>query len=142
VRRPPTPYPLGVTRIRPAIVILAGLLPVFEVLSACGVREAGQGGVSTAPVTIRIVNRNWADMRVYLQRNGARGLLGVVTSGATADFTAPPDLDTPGATLRLVADPIGSTVAFASEPFQVAPGQTVEWTIRTRPAQSGVTVHR
>jgi hypothetical protein len=115
--------------------------------SAHGAAGGCISGRETAPppspetITIRIVNHNWADMRVYLERGGVRDLLGVVTAGTSADFPAPRDLTAAAGDLRLVGDPVGSRLVFASEPFRVDPGRTVEWTIRVRPAYSGITIH-
>lgn len=95
----------------------------------------------TEALTIRVVNRNWADMRVYLEREGLRDLLGVVTTGTTASFSAPPDMAAAAGSLRLVGDPIGSRLVFESERFVAEPGRTVEWTIRVRPDYSTLVVH-
>jgi hypothetical protein len=89
---------------------------------------------------IHIVNRNWADMRVSLERDGLRSILGVVTTGSTSSFAAPLGFVTGGSSLRLIGDPIGSRLAFASEAFTADPGQTVEWTIRVQPAQSSLVI--
>ena len=90
---------------------------------------------------IEVVNHNWADMRIYLARGEIRTLLGVVSSGRGATFSAPRDMAAPGLELRLVADPVGSRQVFESDSFLAEPGQTVEWTIRARPDQSRLSVY-
>ncbi len=91
-------------------------------------------------VAFRIINRNWADMRVAVERDGMSATLGLVPSGRTETFAAPLGIAGEGS-LRLIGDPVGSRLAFATEPFRVDPGQVVEWTIRVRPAQSSLTIH-
>lgn len=131
VIRIPSPVPPGALALLAAISI------------ACAAR--GDGTASAPPgresATLRVVNRSWADMRVFAARDGARVPLDFVTAGGTVELRLPPDLLAAGGTLRLLADPVGSTLVFASEPFQVAPGQTVEWTIRPLPQHSTVVVH-
>ena len=79
-------------------------------------------------------------MRIYIERDGLRSLLGVVTTGSTASFEAPLDFVSGGGSLRLIGDPIGSRLAFATEAFTADPGQTAEWTIRVQPAQSSLVI--
>jgi hypothetical protein len=119
-------------------LLLAGVLAG---VAGCASRGEAEAQAVSQDVTIRIINRNWADMRVYLERDGVRDLLGVVTSGKSADFPAPRDLTTAAGSLRLIGDPVGSRLVFASESCGGDPGQTVEWTIRVRPAYSGITIH-
>jgi hypothetical protein len=106
----------------------------------CGARGETFERASEPPV-IRIVNRNWADMRVYLTRDSARAFLGFVTTGRTEDFVASPDLIGAAGEVRLFADPVGSNRVFRSEPFQLEPGRIVEWTIRVNPVHSSLVVH-
>ena len=123
-------------------ILLAALLAsVLGATEGCISDRETAARPSSEGIAIRIVNRNWADMRVYLERDGVRALLGIVTSGKTADFPAPRDMTAAAGTLRLIGDPVGSQIVFASESFRVDPGQTVEWTIRVRPAYSGITIH-
>lgn len=79
-------------------------------------------------------------MRIYLARDGLRSVLGVVTTGTRTSFEAPPDFVTGGGALRLIGDPIGSTVSIETEAFTADAGQTVEWTIRVPPEQSSLVI--
>lgn len=119
--------------------IFAFLL-TFLLGAGCATRGSSEPRPRDAPLTISIVNRNWADMRIYLARDGLRSLLGVVTTGSRSSFDAPLDYVTGGGSLRLIGDPIGSTVSFETEGFTADPGQTVEWTIRVQPAQSSLVI--
>lgn len=108
---------------------------------ACASRPPAAPSPEDGVFTVRIVNRNWADMRVYLGREGQRAFLGLVTSGAAVTFPAPADMARAATAIRLVAEPVGSADVFVSEPFLADPGRTVEWTIRVRPEQSSTLVH-
>jgi hypothetical protein len=125
---------------RLSVSIVLCLLTAFAVGAGCTARGSTERVPPDAPVTIQVVNRNWADMRVSIERDGLRALLGVVTTGSTSAFAAPLDFLTGGGSLRLIGDPIGSRLAFASEAFAAQPGQTVEWTIRVQPAQSSLVI--
>lgn len=119
-----------------------GLVVFLACVVGCGVRgETVDRPEASEPPVIRVVNHNLADMEVYLTRDGARGLLGLVTTGSTATFPVPSDMIGAAGDLRLIADPVGLRLDFRSEPFQVDLGQVVEWTIRARPASSSLVVH-
>ncbi|CAN5218908.1 hypothetical protein BH18GEM1_BH18GEM1_00010 [soil metagenome] len=115
----------------------------LAVCAACGERTRSAGVRPGAPrtATVRIVNWNWSDMRVYAARDGDRSLLGLVTTGATQTFPLPADLMGRTGELRLVADPVGSAILLSSEPFLIDHGQVVEWTIHDRPENSTIVVH-
>src|SRR6266542_572354 len=44
------------------------------------------------PVTLRVTNSNWSDVRIYLVRGAMWTRLGIVTTNSTIDFTIPADL--------------------------------------------------
>ena len=80
------------------------------------------------PITLRIENRHWLDVNVYLVRSGQRiRRLGTVTSHSVAIFRAPARQIVHVSDVYLVADPIGSHGTFRSEPLLVSRGQQVEW---------------
>ncbi|HUP00680.1 MAG TPA: hypothetical protein VM737_04060 [Gemmatimonadota bacterium] len=128
---------------RPAILSMALWLVLAASTGSCvgGTPPAGEGHAGEPRVTlVRIVNRNWADVRFYLTRGRARSQLGVVTSGATETFAVPQEfIGTED--LRLVADPVGSILTFESDPFQVYSGQIIEWTIHNKPQHSRLWIH-
>jgi hypothetical protein len=123
------------------ILLAAFLGIILAALAGCASSAETAASPGTEVLTIRVVNRNWADMRVYLERDGLRDFLGMVTTGTTASFSAPPDMTAAAGSLRLIGDPVGSRLVFASEWFVAEPGRTVEWTIRVRPAYSSLVVH-
>lgn len=113
----------------------------LAVCAACAERSRPAGVHPGAPrtATVRIVNWNWSDMRVYAARDGVRSLLGLVITGTKQTFPLPADLVRTG-DLRLVADPVGSAILLSSEPFLIDHGQVVEWTIHDRPENSTIVV--
>ena len=116
-------------------VIALAFLAVAAACRATEVPPAGEAAPADEDAFVRIVNRNWADVRIYADRGGARSLLGAVTTGRTETFRVPPELVGSG-DLRLIADPVGAAVEFASEPFLPSEGRTAEWTIQNLPQNS------
>src|SRR2546430_16975888 len=58
------------------------------------------------PVTLRVTNSNWSDVRIYLTRGATWVRLGLVTTNSTVEFTVPVESVTPSGNATLVADPI------------------------------------
>jgi hypothetical protein len=78
-----------------------------------------------APATLRVENRAFADMVVYLvSSSGARQRLGTVTGNSTARFRLPATATSFG-NVRFLADPIGSNRTPVSEEIAVRPGDEV-----------------
>lgn len=122
---------------------LAASAAVAFTLTACAGGKSAQNGPlppdgKTSSVEVR--NNNWADMTVYLERNGTKQRLGTVTSMAKRRFKIPGSFLTNSGSVRLMADPIGSAERHVSSPVQVWPGQTVAFTIENHLAISSVLV--
>lgn len=111
-------------------------------IAGCSTRgeTLGRPEATGAPV-IQVVNQSRADVEVYLTRDGTRTRLGLVTAGSTTIFPVPSDMIGATGDLRLIAEPVGAVLDFASEAFQVDPGRVVEWTIRARSASSSLIVY-
>ena len=92
--------------------------------------------------TVRVVNNNWHDIRVYAVRGGYRRRLGTVTSLTSSVLTLPPTFLIQTNDLRLIADPIGRRGAFVSEPLVVNPGDVVEWRLWNHIELSNIIIHR
>lgn len=105
---------------------------------SAGARESL--GAPRGAAAVRIVNQNWADLRVYVARGEARSLLGLVTAGGAQAFPVPTDMLAGSGELRLVADPVGSVLVFSTDTFLLDEGQTVEWTIRNKPEFSSLII--
>jgi hypothetical protein len=95
---------------------------------------------TAAPITLFVKNYNWSTIHVYVMGSGQTVSLGQITSMDTATFEVPHSALATGGTLRLIADPIGSTSGYISEPVIVAAGDRIEWTIQNRLSQSSVVV--
>lgn len=83
----------------------------------------------TEEILFQVKNFNWSDVTVYLLRGGVRTRLGVVNSMGEASFRLPAGLMGSSSDVRLLLDPIGSSVAYMTDPIFVQPGQTVEMSV-------------
>jgi hypothetical protein len=61
---------------------------------------------SRVPITLRVTNSNWSDVRIYVVRGTMWVRLGTVTTNSTVDFTIPADFLGGAANVTLVADPV------------------------------------
>ena len=121
-------------------VTLAALLTIG---CGCGSTTAGMG-TALAPVaggvTVVVQNQNFADVDVFVVRDGAVVTrLGMVNGESTARFPIDPSLF-PTGSLSLVARPIGGSGVARSGPVLVNGGQTVTFTIQPELAASMATV--
>ena len=94
--------------------------------------------IDEGPTTIMVSNHNWSDMNIYLVLNGTRRRLGTVTSQSTEEFPIPAYALASSQRIYLLADPIGSTQTFLSEPIQLNPGQRAEWRLENSMALSSL----
>jgi len=84
------------------------------------------------PVTVRVTNDNWLDMRIYVVETATqrrRWRLGTVTGLTTANFELPDHLGAELGLLVLVAAPIGSREQQSTERLVTLPGALVRWRI-------------
>ena len=84
------------------------------------------------PVTVRVTNNNWLDMRIYVVETTAsrrRWPLGNVTGLSTARFEIPDHLGAELGHLVLVAEAIGSRGRQLTPHLQTWPGARVDWTL-------------
>ena len=116
---------------------------VLALVSGCAaVRGGDEDGPSPEEdqVTIEVVNQNWQDMHVYVLASGQRRSLGMVTSQNSEVFELPRGALAADRDIVFIADPVGSVVAFVSDPVLVQPGDQVRWTIQNRLRHSSVFV--
>ncbi len=95
------------------------------------------------PVTVRVTNNNWLDMRIYVVETTLgrrRWPLGTVTSLSTARFEIPNHLGADLGSVILVAEAIGSRQRRFTERLQTWPGALVAWSIEGRLSLSFATV--
>ena len=104
------------------------LLPLLALL-ACSAGGSGDGAPAPerGPATLRVENRDFLDMTVYVVDGGVRQRLGVARGNSTTTLTIPERLIRGGASpLRFLCDPIGGQGLPVSEEIMVEPGDTVE----------------
>lgn len=117
------------------VVLAAGcaLLP--------GGKKSDDSEAEANPRKVVIVqNRHWSDVRISAIRGGARYRLGTVNSMHTDTLVIPPVITSGIVDLRFLAEPIGSSSRFLSEPVRVGPGEDVELRIANELGHSAVSV--
>ena len=97
-------------------------------VAACKTLSQGTGN-QDQPTVVEVQNQSFLDMTVYAERSSQRVRLGLATGNAKTRFVIPPGIVTGIATLRFIADPIGSNRASVSQEISVTPGDTVVMTI-------------
>jgi hypothetical protein len=98
----------------------------FLSMVACSRVAPGTGGIDLDEATsVRVDNRGFTDMTVYVARSSQRQRLGLAPGNTVTTFALPRNLVGPATPLRFVADPIGSSRASVSEEISVSPGDTV-----------------
>ena len=88
--------------------------------------------MADAAQTVRVVveNHNWMDMNVYVQtESGARFRVGSVVTGQTQVFTLRTNRLGTSDAIRLIGDPIGSSLLSQTPLLPVRPGVTAYWRI-------------
>ena len=84
---------------------------------------------SHGETVVQIDNQNFNDMNIYLLDEGTRVFLGAVNGLSTGTLAIPRAASSSAFRVRLLADPIGSSIAITTPNLSVGPGQTVYWTI-------------
>jgi hypothetical protein len=74
--------------------------------------------------TVKVENRNWLDMNIFVLQSSQRIRLGQVTGLTTKVFTIP-DYVMGAPTLRFVADPVGARGQSVTHDIAVMPGDQV-----------------
>jgi hypothetical protein len=119
-----------------AAVPLAAQEPVQEQLGA-------DQAATRHEAVLRVTNESWLDMHVYVSRDGGlRRSIGVVGSFQSVELPLPVGALDPGARVRLVADPIGSSGVYVSPEIFAGAGDDVILTIRNSLPLSFLTVQR
>ena len=126
----------------------AGLIAVVLAASACGAfgRQPGapdpvsDGGEQPRDFAVQVTNNSWSAIHVYVVAGGQWESLGLVASQNTADYEVSRSRLGGRGEIRLVADPVGSTQGYFSDPILVEPGDRVEWTLQNNLSLSSVFV--
>lgn len=149
------------TALRAQRVFVSGtlfrLVLLSMMLSACAKRypvagapvpeaDADPGSVFVSDVPLRIENRFYGDVVIYIERGGIRTRLATVTAATTRSLMIPKryfEILTP---LRLVGEGIGAAsggqrVTTATQNLLVRPGQQIVWTLETQLERSNVGIY-
>ena len=112
-----------VRRVLPTLLL--ALVATAPVAACSRARAADQAPMPDVAATLRVENRAFLDMVIYLVSDaGVRQRLGTVTGNSTARFTLPASATSFG-NVRFLADPIGSRGTPISEQIAVHPGDEV-----------------
>jgi len=83
------------------------------------------------PVTLRVTNSNWSDVRIYLTRGATWVRLGMVTTNSTVEFTVPVEFLTSSGSVALVADPVAGRRPWTTPLPPVMPGDEFELVVES-----------
>lgn len=98
----------------------------FVSIVACTTMAPGSLSTDLDNATaVRVDNRAFTDMTVYVARSSQRQRLGLAPGNSVTVFNLPRGVVAPATPLRFIADPIGSSRASVSEEITVSPGDTV-----------------
>ena len=104
-------------------------LLAFLVVAACGPARRQAQGPEPAQTTVRVENRNFLDMNVFVLRSGQRVRLGMVPGTSTRVLVIPQSLIFGSTSLRFLADPSGSRQTPISDDIMVRAGDQVTMVI-------------
>ena len=107
-------------------VALAVLMCSAAFAGACrGNTQEEMAAEPVEPTYVRVENRAYLDMTVYVYRSSQRTRLGTVTGNSSTKFIIPHSLLFGPTPLRFQADPIGGNRKPVSEEISVSPGDEV-----------------
>jgi hypothetical protein len=125
--------------------MLAKRVLVASLLLSLVTVSCHRGGFANAPegtqgaVGLVVQNQNFYDMDLYVVSEGLATRIGDVTGNSTARFSLDPSFF-PTNELRIIATPVGGNGRASSGPLNVAPGQTITFTIASVLRQSSATI--
>ncbi len=109
--------------------------------------QTGEEDVPAAqnePVTVRVTNNSWSDMRIYVVETAtvrSPRRIGTVTALSRARFELPDHLRAELGHLVLVAVALGSRQRQFTDRLQTWPGALVHWNINNQSGLSFASVH-
>jgi hypothetical protein len=99
---------------------------------------ADEDATPDAPIGVRVQNQNFNDMDVFAVSGGMARRLGMVIGAGTGTFSLDPSYAV--RPLYIVATPIGGFGRASTGQLNLAAGDTVEFTVGIRLANSGVLI--
>lgn len=109
----------------PPMKIRSTALTLFILAVAACNAFGGSANDPNQPMVVQVDNQGFSDMTIFAVRNSQRVRLGIATGNSKTNFTIPRSVSGGLASLRFIADPIGSRRNSVSEEITVAPGDTV-----------------
>lgn len=120
------------TRLLPMLFLSTALLPLGACMSSRLGAHVPRSDVPTpGGILLTVENQHPQDIRVYLIRGETPIPLGSVRTLERRAFAVSTAILGHGGTVRLMADPLGSTQRYASVPIPAAPGDRVEWRLES-----------
>ncbi|MEX2281351.1 MAG: hypothetical protein WEE89_02560 [Gemmatimonadota bacterium] len=116
-------------------------LAVGSVACAPMASHTNAGGMATERTTMLVENNNWADMTVYILRDGVRTRLGAVPSMSRSTFVLSNAMLAGTGELRVMADPLGSPHKWTSQPILLNPGNQVRFRLENNVSLSTYSVY-
>jgi hypothetical protein len=92
---------------------------------------AADSTAAHGPVTLRVTNSNWSDVRIYLTRGATWVRLGLVTTNSTVEFAVPVEFVTSSGSVTLVADPVAGRRPWTTTLPAVMPGDEFELVVES-----------
>ena len=86
-------------------------------------------GESRGAPTVMVRNDNWLDVAIYVVRGTARFRIGTVGSTSSRTFRLTSEAVAAGNPLQILADPIGDSRGYVTDPVVLGPGQRLEITV-------------
>ena len=112
------------------------MLRTIRAVALLAVVGCGGGrAVSRNEAVVQVANHNSATVVVYALSDGTRWRLGTVETGNEEAFSLPASIGASG-DVSLMAHPIGSRVAYVSDPVLVGPGDRIRLTVENNLALS------
>ncbi len=102
--------------------------------------KSAANSVTSPSASIRVVNADDRDLRVYAMSPAGLHLLGTVNSNESTGFRLPDGFATANNHIVLVATHLDSHETYVSQKFDITAGDLVEWKVRGQPGQSDATV--
>ncbi|MFW6192475.1 MAG: hypothetical protein ACOC83_03225 [Gemmatimonadota bacterium] len=81
-------------------------------------------------LAVRVHNQNWSTVHCYLLLDSRSVSLGQVSTNRAETFTVGSGVLGGHRSVRLLADPVGSTDTYTTETILIDPGDRIEWTLR------------
>ncbi len=101
---------------------------VGAAVSACSSAPRSEAQILDRRVTVEVDNQSFSDMTIYVVR-GQRIRLGSARGLTKTVFTIPPSVVGGVASLRFIADPIGTSRPSVSEEITITDGDSIGLTI-------------